>query len=216
MNKLFEAQHVLQAHGCASWHSHPEVYYLLNYSFHQTITQQKPRKYASDFGEINSKFPVMCFLEEMSDVIRVENLFIDRLLSIPQQLRQRTNNVTRSRVHEDGNRNPVFASIGNHPVLYALVSAITHDLKCISNVDHQRSTDGRDVNPAIIVQFSHVKPSYIILEKDGQRRDVGVAADADGELRVRAYWVVVEVNPLRTHKQQFFVFVNLLHVQSPS
>nr|GMD21553.1 hypothetical protein Iba_chr08aCG2320 [Ipomoea batatas] len=100
----------------------------------------------------------------MLNIVGVKHVLVHRLLAALQHFRQR-----------------------DHAVLDALVPPVAQDLKRVADVNHDGAVDRRDVNPRVAVQFPNVEPADLVLEEDGERGDVGVTADADGELRVGTF-----------------------------
>lgn len=138
----------------------------------------------------------MSLAEEMPQVIRIHKLLINRLLAALHHLRQRPDAAVRVGGDEDGHRDSVVAAISADAVLGGLVLAVAEDLEGVADVDDQSAVDRRDVDPGVGVEFPDVEAADVVLEEHGYGGDVGVAADADGELRVGTFGVVVEVYPL--------------------
>ena len=129
----------------------------------------------------------------MPGIVCAQNWLIQWLLPICKNFRKRTEYGFRFQVHEKGDRNPVLASIANHIVLKTLVSTVSYDLQCISNVDNEWSANWRDMNPAINIVFSHVKSPDVILEEDSECWNIWMTAYSHCVFRIRTHRIVVEV-----------------------
>ncbi|KAL9260314.1 Nucleoside-triphosphatase THEP1-like protein [Drosera capensis] len=151
-------------------------------------------------------------------VLRILNSNIPILASVP--------------LANQGRDIPGVARVKNHPgaIIYMLntnnrdayqeriysqmADLLQKKIGRISNIDHDPSVDGRDMDPALAIQATNIKPNNIILEEDGEGGHVGVAAHPDRELRLGTSRGVVQADPLGTGQERLFLCVNFFDVKS--
>lgn len=108
--------------------------------------------------------------------------------------------------------NFVPAPIGYHPVLYPLQPPVAHQLEYVVDIDHQSARYGRYIYPhtlliavaAATIVNEHLEVVHVVLEEHGEECRVRALAGADGDVRLRAWWVLV------THHTQAFPTHHLL------
>lgn len=89
-----------------------------------------------DGGIVDGGFSIVSLSEEVLGLIGIENVLVKWFFSGIKHFRQWTNYVARSWIDKYGNGDYVSTPICHPSVLQAFVSAIAHDLQCISHADH--------------------------------------------------------------------------------
>lgn len=125
------------------------------------------------------------------DVLRKGARRVQRRLGLRHRLRERLqDDLLLGRLAESRPRDPDLFLVDEPPVEDALVLPVAQNLDRVADVHYDGVRDAFRRDPFALVE--ELQAGNHVVEDEGEGAYVGVGLDAQGELRLRAFWVVVD------------------------